>query len=125
MASCVRCNILEPATKAKYFSINFDCTPDLSHREQMSFALRFVDVCESDLIVQEHFTTFPETEEKTGQTLIVVSIKLLEDSKLYFKNCRGQGYDNSSSMRRESNGVQALIREENPRAFLCLVFATL
>jgi hypothetical protein len=58
MASCVRDNILERARKAKYFSIILDSAPDLSHREQMSFTLRFVDVCESDLIVQEHFVTF-------------------------------------------------------------------
>jgi hypothetical protein len=58
MASCVRDNILKRARKAKYFSIIIDCVPDLRHREQMSFTLRFVDVCESDLIVQEHLITF-------------------------------------------------------------------
>jgi hypothetical protein len=58
IASCVRDNISERDRKAKYFSIILDCTPDLSHREQMSFKLRFVDVCESDLIVQQHFITF-------------------------------------------------------------------
>jgi hypothetical protein len=67
MASCVHDNILERTRKAKYFSIILDCTPDLSHRGQMSFTLRFLDVCESDLIVQEHFMTFQETEETTGQ----------------------------------------------------------
>jgi hypothetical protein len=36
---------------------------------QMSFTLRFVDACESDLIVQEHFIAFQETEETTGQLL--------------------------------------------------------
>jgi hypothetical protein len=65
----------------------------------MSFTLRFADVCESDLIVQEHFITFQETEEITGRSLFVVIKKLLEDSKLDFKNCRGQGYDNGSNMR--------------------------
>jgi hypothetical protein len=81
---------------------------------QMSFTLRFLDACESDLIVQEHFIAFEET---TGQSLFVVIKKLLENSKLYFKNCRGQIYDNDSNMRRENNGVQARIRQENPRAF--------
>jgi hypothetical protein len=125
VASCVRDNILERARKAKYFSIILDCTPDLSHREQMSFTLRFEDVCESDLIVQEHFITFQETEETTGQSLFVVIKKLLEDSKLGIKNCKGQGYDNGSDMRGKNRGIQARIRQENPRAFLCLVVATL
>jgi hypothetical protein len=39
---------------------------------QMSFVLRFVDACESDLIVQEHFIAFQETEKTTGQSLFVV-----------------------------------------------------
>jgi hypothetical protein len=83
----------------------------------MSFTLQFVDVCESDLIVQEYFITFQETEETTGQSLFVVIKKLLEDSKLDFKNCRDQGCDNGLNMRRENKGVQARIRQENPRAF--------
>jgi hypothetical protein len=84
-----------------------------------------VDVCESDLIVQQKFITFQETEETTGQSLFAVIIKLLEDSKLDFKNCKGQGYDSGSNMRGENNGVQARIRQENPGAFLCLLVATL
>jgi hypothetical protein len=44
MASCVRNNILKRARKAKYVSIILDFTPDLSHREQMPFTLRFMDV---------------------------------------------------------------------------------
>jgi hypothetical protein len=43
--------------------------------------------------------------------------KLLVDSKLDFKICRGQGYDNGSNMRGKNKGVQARIRQENPRAF--------
>jgi hypothetical protein len=57
-----------------------------------------VDVCESDVIVQEHFFAFQETEETTGLLFVVIK-KLLEDSKLDFKNCRRQGYDNGSNMR--------------------------
>jgi hypothetical protein len=112
MASCVRDNILERARKAKCFSIILDFTPDLSHGEQLSFTLRCLDVCESDCIIQEHFITFQETEETT-----------VEDSKLDFKNCRGQGYYNGSNMRGKYEGVQVCIRQENPRAFfmLCVV----
>jgi hypothetical protein len=125
MASCVRYNILERARKAKYFSIILDCTPNLSHREQMLFTLRFVDVCESDLIVLEHYITFQETEEPAGQSLVVVIKKCLEDSKFHFKNCRGQGYDNGSNMRGRNKGVQARVRQENPRAFFMPWVATL
>lgn len=58
-----------------------------------------MDVCEYDLLDQEHFITFQETEETTGQSLSVVIKKLLDDSKLDFKKFQGQGYDNGSNMR--------------------------
>jgi hypothetical protein len=80
----------------------------------MSYKLRFVDACESVLIVQEYFIAFQETEETTGQSLFVVIKKLLEDSKLDFENCRGQVYDNGSNMGREISGIRAYIRQENP-----------
>jgi hypothetical protein len=52
--------------------------------------------------------------------LFVLIKKFLEDTKLDFKNCRGQGYDNGSNMRRENKGVQARVRQENPRHFYAL-----
>jgi hypothetical protein len=61
---------------------------------QIPFTLRFFYACESDSIVQEHFIAFQETDETTGQSVFVVIKKLLEDSKLDFKNCMGQVYDN-------------------------------
>ena len=44
MADKVKETILYSALQARYFSIILDCTPDQSHKEQMSIILRFVDV---------------------------------------------------------------------------------
>lgn len=74
MVSRIRESVVEWARKAKCFSANLDYTRDLSYREQMSFTLQFLDVCESDLIVQEDFITFQET---TGQLLFIWIINCL------------------------------------------------
>jgi hypothetical protein len=55
--------------------------------------------------------------ESTGQSLFKIIQKLLEDLNLNINNCRGQGYDNGSNMKGKNKGVQARIRQINPRAF--------
>jgi len=58
MASDVKKIITDKLKLAKYFSIILDCTPDVSHKEQMSLIVRFVDVSHCDIKVVEHFIEF-------------------------------------------------------------------
>lgn len=52
--------------QAKYYSIAFDCTPDISHQEQMSEFMRFVDTNNGKCMVEESFLDFIKTDEKSG-----------------------------------------------------------
>jgi hypothetical protein len=48
---------------------------------------------------------------------------MLSDHGLVVARLRGQGYDGASNMRGEFNGLQKLIRDENPFTFYIHCFA--
>ena len=48
---------------------------------------------------------------------------MISSHKLNISKLRGQVYDGASNMRCEFNGVQKLIRDENPYAFYVHCFA--
>ena len=100
---------------SKYFSIILDCTPDLSHKEQLSVIIRLVAV-EDTPQIKEHFMGFLEAEESTGESLSTLILKRLEELSIPFEDYRGQSYDNGANMKGKSKGVQARLLEKNPRA---------
>lgn len=89
---------------AKYYSIILDCTPDCSHKEQMSIILQYV--CISKGIVHEHFIGLIEVFDKTGAGLSDQIIKMLSDLEIKINDMHGQSYDNGSNMRGKHNRVQ-------------------
>lgn len=117
MATEVKQKIIQKAKLAKYFSVILDCTPDVSHQEQMSLILRFVDVSDSELKVMEHFLEFLPVEDTTGKGLSDILIATLKKLGLNIDDCRGQGYDNGANMKGKNQGVQAHIMRTNSRAF--------
>lgn len=101
--------------QSKYFSIILDCTPDLSHREQLSVVIRLVSV-EDTPQIKEHFMGFLEAEETTGESLSILIQKKLKELNISFEDCRGQSYDNGANMKRKGKGVQARLLKINSRA---------
>lgn len=117
--------------KAKYFSIILECTPDVSHIEQMTMIIRFVQLplptsslatskeessCDQ-VLVKEHFLGFIHLTESTGEFMTEVVLDKLKNMPLLVENIRGQGYDNGSNMRGKESGVQKRILDVNSRAF--------
>jgi hypothetical protein len=81
--------------KAKYFTIILDCTPDVSHKEQMSFKIRYVYL-EGPPKVIEHFIYSQEVKDSSGEGLTEVILQTLASLDVNIADCRGQGYDNGN-----------------------------
>ncbi|XP_066947131.1 zinc finger MYM-type protein 1-like [Macrobrachium rosenbergii] len=101
--------------QSKYYSVILDCTPDVSHQEQMSVIIRTVKMDKAPEI-KEHFMGFLVTSETTGLGLSSLILKKLMELNIPFDDCRGQSYDNGANMKGRNKGVQARLLEKNPRA---------
>ncbi|CAM5144655.1 unnamed protein product [Natator depressus] len=123
LANAIKKKIVEAAHSAKYFSIILDCTPDVTHVEQMTMIIRFVDMEKSadednvNVLIKEHFLGFVPLKETTGAFMTETILQELDTMSLSVENLRGQAYDNGSNMKGKDNGVQSRMMEINPRAF--------
>ena len=109
MANEVNKIIISRALIAKYYAIIADCTPDISHIEQLSLTIRFVDLSGNKIEMKEHFLGFIPVYDSTGAGLTDVLLEMLKQRGLNINNCRGQGYDNGFNMKGKHNGVQKKI----------------
>ncbi|XP_051809616.1 zinc finger MYM-type protein 1-like [Acanthochromis polyacanthus] len=107
--------IVKEINESKYYAIILDCTPDVSHVEQLSVIIRIVSV-EGTPQIKEHFLGFLEAEETTGEGLSALILKKLLQLNIPFDDCRGQSYDNGANMKGKNKGVQARLLQVNPRA---------
>ena len=109
--------ILHAANRNKYYSIILDCTPDISHTEQMSLVIRYVDIEAANVKIEEHFLCFIEVSSTTSENLCNIIVQKLEEVGLPLMNCRGQAYDNGANMSGKKSGLQKRILDLNPQAF--------
>uniref|UniRef100_A0A8C4WRC5 DUF4371 domain-containing protein n=1 Tax=Eptatretus burgeri TaxID=7764 RepID=A0A8C4WRC5_EPTBU len=105
-------NIVARVKEAKYFSVSVDFTPAISHIDQLTVILRYI---ENEAPV-EHFMTFLSNTGHTGLQQAAALLDFLKATGLDIANCRGQSYDNASNMKGRYNGMQGMMKQENPLA---------
>ncbi|XP_060201793.1 uncharacterized protein LOC132630222 [Lycium barbarum] len=103
-----------------YFGILVDESKDVSHKEQMSLVLRYVNK-EGTLI--ERFLSVVHVKDTTAIALKDVNYSLLLEHSLSPSQIRGQGYDGASNMQGKINGLKTLVLEDTPSAYCKHCFA--
>ncbi|KAI5401942.1 hypothetical protein KIW84_066416 [Lathyrus oleraceus] len=99
LGSAIKIEIIRKIKQAKYFSVILDCTPDVSHQEQMSLIIRYVDVSSASVSIEESFLGFLNVNDTCGQGFFDVLQNELKELGLDLFDVRGQGYDNGSNMK--------------------------
>ncbi|KAF0705339.1 zinc finger MYM-type protein 1-like, partial [Aphis craccivora] len=98
-----------------------DCTPDISHQEQLSLIIRIVNLeLENKTLapkIEEYFLDFKSVESTTGLHLTNLLVSKLQEYNIDLLDCRGEGYINGSNLKGQYQGVQSRIKELNSRAF--------
>lgn len=84
--------------ESKYYAIILDCTPDISHKEQMSVIVRTVSLRTSE--IKECFLGFLIASQSTGLALSTLILQRLEELNIPFQDCRGQSYENGANMKK-------------------------
>ena len=98
------------------FSLIIDGTQDIAGVEQESVCVRFVD---ANLHPNEEFLGLYEVSSTTGQNIAKMACDVMTRLCLPISQLRGQTYDGAANMAGHLQGVQAILRKEQPLAIFC------
>ena len=89
-----------------------DSTPDVTHVDQLTFIIRYV---QDDGTIVERFLNFIDSNgQHDAESITNHILRTLTEYDINLDNCRGQSYDNASNLSGKYTGVQARLKALNP-----------
>ncbi|XP_072047174.1 zinc finger MYM-type protein 1-like [Amphiura filiformis] len=113
IAQVIQDRIIAEIKQAHYFGVIMDSTIDISHVDQLSFCIRYVD---EHFRIQERFLLFTDINKSDSQSLFDRLKEILADLGLEIKLIRSQSYDGAANMSGKLSGLQTRVKEENDLA---------
>ena len=108
----IQASLVEEIKDARLYTIMVDEVTS-NNTELMPLCVRFVD---SELNIREELLQICTLPRITGHHIATAIKQVLLSLGIAIEGCRGQGYDGSANMSSETVGVQALIRQDAPKA---------
>ncbi|XP_060845918.1 zinc finger MYM-type protein 1-like [Rhopalosiphum padi] len=114
MSNTVIDKIVSEIKERKYFSLIVDSTPDVTTRDQLTVAIRYIS---NEGLLVERFLGFIPSVGHKGSDMEQALLKKFCELNIDLKYCRGQSYDNASNMSGIYNGLQTRIKNYSSTAF--------
>lgn len=122
LATRLKATLIADINNAPFYSIIMDTTQDITKKDQLSQVFRYVKILTNEkeeptsIEIREVFLGFTETRNHTADGLYKETLNLLEKNDIKLSKCRGQAYDGANVMSGAYNGVQALLKQDEPNA---------
>eukprot|EP00794_Sanderia_malayensis_P010048 gene10048-biopygen8254 len=94
LGNALRESIVASIKEAKYYSIIVDSTPDVSHVDQLTLVVRYIENGKP----VERFVGFTPIKSHKSESLTSDILETLKALTLDIDLCRGQSYDNASNI---------------------------
>ena len=108
----VTTKIANEVKKVQYFSAIVDSTPDVTHVDQLTFIIRYVQ--DDGAIVKRFLKFIDSNEQHDAESITNHILRTLTEYDINLDNCRGQSYNNASNLSGRYTGVQARLKAFNP-----------
>lgn len=105
----VRKHVINEIQKAGMYSVMADTTPDVSHKDRLAIACRYVN---EEGEPRERLISLGEAKDKRGEGGAKEIIETLTKHKLKLSDICFQSYDYAAAMSGKFNGVQRKLQDE-------------
>ena len=110
-------DVVQAANSSTAFSILADETADISGKEQLSLAVRYMETNSATPRIHEEFLGYAHLHQVTAEAIACAILDSCLEIGLDMSKLVGQGYDGCSAMAGIQGGVQAIIKQKFPKAF--------